>query len=117
MQVIGLNAHEQSEIFRMLAIILWLGNVQFGEKDDGNAEVADTSVTEFVAYLMEVEPDIVVKVLTSKIVEIQRGGGGRRGSVYDAPLNPAQASSGEMPSLKLFTTTFSNGSYRASMFR
>ncbi|TDL28109.1 hypothetical protein BD410DRAFT_739578 [Rickenella mellea] len=92
MQVIGLSAHEQSEIFRMLAIILWLGNVQFVEKDDGNAEIADTGVTDFVAYLMEVDSALVQKVLTSKVVETQRGG--RRGSIYDVPLNPAQAGSG-----------------------
>ena len=92
MQVIGLSAQEQTEIFKMLAVVLWLGNVQFAEKDDGNSEVADTGVTDFVAYLMEVEPATVVKVLTTKVVETQRGG--RRGSVYDVPLNPAQANSG-----------------------
>lgn len=92
MQVIGLAPHEQSEIFRMLAIILWLGNVQFSEKDDGNSQIMDTNVTDFVAYLMEVDPALVQKVLTSKVVETQRGG--RRGSVYDVPLNPAQANSG-----------------------
>ena len=73
----------------MLAIILWLGNVQFSEKDDGNAEIADTSVTDFVGYLMEVEPALVHKVMTIRVVETQRGG--RRGSVYDVPYNPAQA--------------------------
>jgi myosin I len=93
MQVIGLSEQEQSEIFRMLATILWLGNVQFSEKDDGNSEISDTSVTDFVAYLMEVDGESLVKVLTSKVVETQRGMG-RRGSVYDVPLNPAQASSG-----------------------
>ena len=92
MQVIGLSEQEQTEIFRMLAIILWLGNVQFAEKDDGNSEVADTGVTDFVAYLMETESALVEKVLTTKVVETQRGG--RRGSVYDVPLNPAQASAG-----------------------
>ncbi|KAK0233583.1 P-loop containing nucleoside triphosphate hydrolase protein [Armillaria fumosa] len=92
MDIIGLDANEQNEIFRMLAIILWLGNVQFEEKDDGNSQITDTSVTDFVAYLMDVDASSVVKVLTSKIVETQRGG--RRGSVYDVPLNPAQASSG-----------------------
>ncbi|KAF7302719.1 Microfilament motor [Mycena chlorophos] len=91
MQVIGLSGHEQSEIFRMLAIILWLGNVQFNEMDDGNSTIGDTGVTDFVAYLMEVDAATVQKVLTSKVVETQRGG--RRGSVYDVPLNPAQASS------------------------
>lgn len=93
MQVIGLSEQEQSEIFRMLATILWLGNVQFEEKDDGNSQISDSSVTEFVAYLMETDHALLEKVLTSKIVETQRGGG-KRGSVYDVPLNPAQASSG-----------------------
>jgi myosin-1 len=39
MQIIGISAQEQSEIYRMLASILWLGNVQFEEKDDGNSQV------------------------------------------------------------------------------
>ena len=92
MQVIGMSEEEQTETLKMLAIILWLGNVQFNEKDDGNSEVADTSVTDFVAYLMEVDSALVVKALTTKVVETQRGG--RRGSVYDVPLNPAQAAAG-----------------------
>lgn len=78
MQVIGLSAHEQNEIFRMLAIILWLGNVQFSELDDGNSRVDDASVTEFVAYLMEADAALVEKVMTSRTVETQRGG--RRGA-------------------------------------
>ena len=92
MQMIGLTEQEQSEIFRMLAIILWLGNVQFTEKDDGNSQIADSGVTEFIAYLMETNSALVEKVMTTKVVETQRGG--KRGSVYDVPLNPAQASAG-----------------------
>jgi myosin-1 len=92
MQIIGLSHHEQEEIWRMLAIILWLGNVQFDEMDDGNSMISDAGVTDFVGYLMEVDPSTVQKVLTSKVVETQRGG--RRGSIYDVPLNPSQASSG-----------------------
>ncbi|PSR71058.1 hypothetical protein PHLCEN_2v13027 [Hermanssonia centrifuga] len=91
MQIIGLNDQEQSEIFRMLATVLWLGNIQYTEMDDGNASIADTSITDFVGYLMEVEPSLVQKVMTIRVVETQRGG--RRGSVYNVPLNPAQASS------------------------
>lgn len=92
MQTIGLSAEEQSEIFRMLAIVLWLGNVRYDEMDDGNASVSDTGVTDFIAYLMEVDGALVQKVMTQKVMETQRGG--RRGSIYDVPLNPAQASSG-----------------------
>ncbi|THH29062.1 hypothetical protein EUX98_g5124 [Antrodiella citrinella] len=92
MQVIGLTDYEQAEIFRNLATILWLGNVQFSEADDGNSEIADTSVTDFVGYLMEVDPALMQKALCTRVMETQRGG--RRGSVYDVPLNPAQANSG-----------------------
>ena len=92
MKTIGLTAEEQNEIWRMLAAVLWLGNVQFSEMDDGNSTIGDTGVTDFVAYLMEVDAARVQKVLTSKVVETQRGG--RRGSIYDVPLNPAQASAG-----------------------
>ncbi|KAF8481322.1 P-loop containing nucleoside triphosphate hydrolase protein [Russula ochroleuca] len=92
MTVIGLRAEEQSEIFRMLAIILWIGNVQYDEMDDGNAAISDLGVPDFIAYLMDVDSAQVQKVLTTKVVETQRGG--RRGSVYDVPLNPAQATSG-----------------------
>ncbi|CAL1694465.1 unnamed protein product [Somion occarium] len=91
MQVIGLTDYEQSEIFRMLAAVLWVGNVQFVEDDSGNSQISDTSVTDFVGYLMEVEPALVQKALTIRIMETQRGG--RRGSIYDVPQNPSQASS------------------------
>lgn len=48
--------------------------------DDGNSKVSDTGVTDFIGYLMEVEGAAVEKVLTSKIVETQRGG--RRGAMH-----------------------------------
>ncbi|OCF74371.1 myosin-1 [Kwoniella mangroviensis CBS 8886] len=92
MQIIGLSADEQNSIFRVLATILWLGNVEFVEGDDGNAAIADTGVTDFAGYLMEVDPQQLQKVLMTRIMETQRGG--RRGSVYEVPLNVAQASSG-----------------------
>jgi myosin I len=105
MQVIGLSAEEQHEIFKMLAIILWLGNVQFQENDDGNSDIADTSVTDFVAYLMEVDPSLVQKALTSRTMETTKGG--RRGSIYDVPLNPAQANSGRDALAKaIYNNTF-----------
>ncbi|KIJ06891.1 hypothetical protein PAXINDRAFT_19902 [Paxillus involutus ATCC 200175] len=89
MRTIGLSEQEQNEIFRMLAVVLWLGNIHFQEMDDGNSGIADAGVTDFIAYLLQVDSTMVQKVLTTKIVETQRGG--RRGSIYDVPLNPAQA--------------------------
>ena len=81
MQVIGLSAAEQNSIFKTLATILWLGNVDFRENEDGNAMIADTGVTDFVAYLMECDPAQVQKSLLNRVVETQRGG--RRGQPPD----------------------------------
>lgn len=92
MQVIGLSSQEQNDIFRMLAIILWLGNLVFEESDDGNSKIEDPGVTEFIAYLMESDAETVDKALTIRVMETQRGG--RRGSVYDVPLNVIQAMAG-----------------------
>ncbi|KAN0062042.1 class II myosin [Thecaphora frezii] len=91
MNTIGLTADEQDNIFRMIAAILWIGNVQYVENDEGNAKIADPAVPDFVAYLLEVDAANVTKALTQRIMETQRGG--RRGSVYEVPLNPTQAAS------------------------
>ena len=89
MRVTGLSQAEQDNIFRILAAILWLGNVQFVEDDQSNASITDQSVVDFVAYLLEVDSAQVNKALTQRTVETARGG--RRGSIYDVPLNIVQA--------------------------
>lgn len=89
MRIIGLPQTEQDNIFRMLAAILWLGNITFREDEQGNAAVVDQSVVDFFAYLLEVEARHVNKALVIRVMETSRGG--RRGSVYDVPLNITQA--------------------------
>ncbi|KAF8952435.1 class II myosin [Haplosporangium bisporale] len=89
MRVIGLSQQEQDEIFRMLATILWLGNVQFSENAEGYAQITDNDVIAFIAYIMEVDSELLIRTLTSRVVETQRGG--RRGSMYESPLNTVQA--------------------------
>jgi myosin-1 len=90
MRTIGLSKAEQDNIFRMLAAILWIGNITFVDNDQGGVDITDQSVVDFVAYLLEVEAAHVNKALTVRIVETARGGG-RRGSIYESPLNPVQA--------------------------
>ena len=89
MGVIGMSEAEQDDVFRMLAAILWIGNVQFVEDDQGNAAIADQSVIDYVAYLLEVESPQVHRAFTIRLMETSRGG--RRGSVYEVPLNTTQA--------------------------
>lgn len=85
MRVIGLSQAEQDEIFRMLAAILWTGNIQFVEDKDGYAAVADQSVVDFLAYLLEVDPQQVIQAITIRILTP------RNGEVIESLANPAQA--------------------------
>ncbi|KAF7547444.1 hypothetical protein G7Z17_g7717 [Cylindrodendrum hubeiense] len=85
MKIIGLSQPEQDEIFRMLAAVLWIGNIQFKEDQEGYAEVTDRSVVEFVAYLMEVTPDQLIHAITIRILTP------RNGEVIESPANPSQA--------------------------
>jgi myosin-1 len=91
MNVIGMSKPEQDDVFRMLSAVLWIGNISFKEDDQGNAEIVDQSVVDFVAYLLEVEAAHVNRAMTIRIIETSRGM--RRGSVYDSPMNIAQATS------------------------
>lgn len=86
MKIIGLSQAEQDEIFRMLAAILWTGNIQFVEDDSGYAAVADQSVVDFVAYLLEVDPAHVIQAITIRILTPKNG------EIIESPANPAQAS-------------------------
>ncbi|WYZ44079.1 hypothetical protein EsH8_VII_000515 [Colletotrichum jinshuiense] len=85
MKIIGLTQAEQDEIFRMLSAILWAGNIQFHEGQDGYAAVSDQSVVDFLAYLLEVTPDQLIKAITIRILTP------RNGEVIESPTNPAQA--------------------------
>ncbi|SCU78439.1 LAME_0A04500g1_1 [Lachancea meyersii CBS 8951] len=89
MQVIGITQQEQDEVFRFLAAILWIGNISFVENEEGNAQVRDTSVTDFVAYLLQVDAQLLCQSLIERVMETNHGM--RRGSVYHVPLNIVQA--------------------------
>ncbi|KAL6451795.1 MYO5 Myosin-5 [Candida maltosa Xu316] len=89
MQVIGLTQQEQDSIFRMLASILWIGNISFVEDEHGNAAIRDESVTNFVGYLLDVSGEIVKKSIIERTIETSFGS--RRGSTYHSPLNIVQA--------------------------
>ncbi len=83
MGVIGVTPEEQTDIFRLLAAILHLGNLTFKKGRDG-AEIESTAVAQTVARLLGVELAMLEKALCNRTVS--RGVGGR-GSPYLTPLN------------------------------
>lgn len=85
MKVIGLSQAEQDNIFRMLAAILWAGNLVFREDESGYAAVSDQSVVDFLAYLLEVDSARLVHAITIRILTP------RNGEVIESPANVAQA--------------------------
>jgi len=91
MNVIGLTEVEQDSIFKMLAAILWIGNISFEEDESGNAMIRDESVTQFVAYLLDVDAEILKTSIIERIVQTSHGM--KRGSTYHVPLNIVQATS------------------------
>ncbi|KAH0536750.1 hypothetical protein FGG08_006388 [Glutinoglossum americanum] len=88
METIGLSQAEQGNIFKMLAAILWIGNISF-HQDEDEAVITDASVTKQVSMLLGVDPVHADKALTFRRMETSRGG--RRGSLYNVPLNEVQA--------------------------
>jgi myosin I len=84
MRVIGLSQQEQDNVFRMLAAILWLGNVQFVEDKNGAASITDQSIVDFAAYLLEVDPEHVNKALCFRKLELGR-------EITDSTNNTVQA--------------------------
>lgn len=90
MQTIGISSLEQDSIFRMLALILWIGNISFIEDETtGNSIIRDDSVSQFVAYLLQVDHELLKKSLVERVMQTSHGM--RRGSTYHVPLNIVQA--------------------------
>ena len=85
MRIIGLSQDEQDSIFRMLAAVLWTGNLVFQEDDSGYAAVSDQSVVDFLAYLLEVDPKRLIHAITIRVLTP------RSGEVIESPANVAQA--------------------------
>lgn len=89
MDTIGLSSEERDHVFRLLSAILWIGNVSFIEDEEGNSKIRDESVTNFVAYLLQVDATLLCKSLTERTMETSHGM--KRGSIYHVPLNTTQA--------------------------
>eukprot|EP01132_Coremiostelium_polycephalum_P001010 gene1010-1280_t len=92
MNVIGITQQEQHGIFKLISAILWLGNVEFNEQSGDKAVVADQSVLDFVAQLLDVPSHFLKTALEFRQMETRHGN--QRGTQYNVPLNKTQATAG-----------------------
>ena len=64
MDVIGMTQEEQAEVFRMVASILHVGNLEFKQGGKG-AEIENTQIMDIAARVLRVTPDALKKVCRS----------------------------------------------------
>eukprot|EP00794_Sanderia_malayensis_P000402 gene402-1036_t len=97
MDAVGITMETKMDIYRIVAAVLHLGNVNFEEntKDKkGGSQVAESSevVVRDVATLLGVEPDELKMSLATRIMTTTKGGG--MGTLYKVPLKIEQACAG-----------------------
>ncbi|KAL6066179.1 Myosin-1 [Balamuthia mandrillaris] len=88
MRVCGITEQEKRDLFKALAAILWLGNIDFHEQGDKSSP-KDPDVLNFVASLLGVPPSFLSNALTIRQMQTQHGR--KAGTNYAVPLNRMQA--------------------------
>ena len=90
MDTMGFIAQEKTEIFRILAAIMWLGNITFGENNE-TAFVQNDDCLQLCAWLMQTEVEICRNALCTRTISTGTGGRSARTSTYAVPQNQAGA--------------------------
>ena len=90
LKTIGLSQEQQSKIFQMLAAILHLGNIQFGQVPKGNAgftlKIHNATLVPIIAKFLGVPANSLEQMLLTRNFK-----GAARGSIYILPLEMEQA--------------------------
>ena len=85
---IGVSENDTRSLTRLVAAILHLGNINFRESEDLDAEGTEAANSEVLAFASELlGTDDLVNALTSRSIRT----GGKRGSIVNKPLNAQQA--------------------------
>jgi myosin-1 len=101
MTTLGMPETDQSALYRALAVVLWLGNLEFTQNDKDESSVASGSAAiEKLATLIGVSKDQIENAVCKRTVS---AGAGSRASVHSSPLSKDQA--------KVTTDTLSRALY------
>ncbi|GAM23577.1 hypothetical protein SAMD00019534_067520 [Acytostelium subglobosum LB1] len=87
MDTVAITRDEQTEIFRILAAILHVGNIRF--QGEPPAEVVDTNPLQWAATLLGCDPQFLGQSLNHRQIQT----GSVRHTQYAVPQNPDQAAS------------------------
>ncbi|XP_034023677.1 unconventional myosin-Ic-like isoform X2 [Thalassophryne amazonica] len=83
--VIGFTEDEVEELMNIIASVLHLGNVQYGEEESGNACITSDTQIKYLARLLGVNGPVLTEALTHKKIIA-------KGEELMSPLNLEQAS-------------------------
>lgn len=90
MNTMGFSNPERNEIFRLLSAILWLGNIEFGEKNEESYITNEDCLTLF-AWLIQSDVEICRKALCKRTISTGTGGRSARVSTYEVPQKAVEA--------------------------
>jgi hypothetical protein len=88
MERLNFSSDEITNVFRLVAAVLYLGNLEFGQGTGRNVDsagVANADMLQWAAHLLEVSTEQLEKAVTFKVMEI------RGQQATHIPLNPQQA--------------------------
>ena len=84
LETCGFSLDEQDALFKLVAGILHLGNVDFIPNGQDNAELADPQVANTAAEMFEVDPAVLRAKMVTKLVKV-------RSEQYEQPMSPQVA--------------------------
>jgi myosin-1 len=85
MQTVGITGNDQANIWKILAAILWLGQIRF--TGNAPAHVQDKGPLDYAAYLLQIAPEILEQALNHKRIQ----SGSARATQYQVPQNADQS--------------------------
>jgi len=87
MDTMGFTQQEKDEVFRILAAILWLGNIQFADDDKDQAYITNEDTLNIFAYLIQSDPESCRRALLYRTISTGTQGRSARVSTYGVPQN------------------------------
>lgn len=91
MDVVGISPVEKTELLRLCAAVLHLGNIDFHPDKQDHAIVRNRQALDNFAYLMQVDSKAAERSLVNRTIQTGDAGRSKRVSTYACPQTVEQA--------------------------